>query len=199
MELESGKFDWVKRMGVHLAFHTNPINKTMHLILIPFELMGAIALIGRDPLEATNFFSYPSLITILLLGMIYVQTDIICGATFTGFLVLLQAAVFEFMAFVGITGGWRALFGLGLFVVFGLVQTQIGHKKFEPEGRDDTEKNVVEFQKTGRPIPLLLIFYYHWVEVFFMLGYKPELKSRVEFFRDSYKFPEDSEPLVIGK
>lgn len=194
MESESGKFDWIERMGVHLAFHTNPINKFMHLILIPFELMGAIALIGAIPFpfEASDCFSYPSLITILLLAAIYVQTDIICGVTFTGFLVVLQAAVFEFMAFAGITGGWRALFGLALFVFFGLIQTQIGHKKFEPEGRDDTEKNMVEFQKTGHPIPLLLIFYYHWVEVFFMFGYKPELKSRVEFFRDSYKFPEDS-------
>lgn len=48
------------------------------------------------------------------------------------------------------------------------------------KGVDDTEKNVAEFKGTKNPVPLVLIFYYHLVEVLFALRYRPALRRTME-------------------
>lgn len=97
------------------------------------------------------------------------------------------------------------------FVPF-LVQLLVGHRLvtirlcltltrvFEKDARDDTNKNVKEFKKTGNFIPLVLVFYYHvvcsrklyefllpQVEVVLMTGYQPDLKKEIERFTEQEK------------
>jgi hypothetical protein len=58
---------------------------------------------------------------------------------------------------------------------------------YEPNTRDDTKKNMEEFHKTRNPIPLILIFYYHMVELVLLAGVKPELKKEIEKFTELEK------------
>ncbi len=59
---------------------------------------------------------------------------------------------------------------------------RVGHGVFEG-GRDDTKRNVEELWRTRNPVPVLLIFFYHAVEVAFALGYRPDLAREVERHR----------------
>lgn len=44
-----------------------------------------------------------------------------------------------------------------------------------------------EFHTTRNPIPLILIFYYHVVELVLLVGYKPELKKEIEKYTELEK------------
>ena len=41
---ETGKFDWIRRMGVHEAYHLNSVNRMLHILLIPLQLLGIVKL-----------------------------------------------------------------------------------------------------------------------------------------------------------
>jgi hypothetical protein len=57
----------------------------------------------------------------------------------------------------------------------------VGHVVFEGGG-DDTEKNLAELRRTKNPIPILLVFYYHLVEILLAAGYRPRLKEEIDSF-----------------
>ncbi len=153
-------FDWTGRMGVHQTYHRNVLNKVVHGICIPLQLWGAVHLLSA---LLNPFF------VVLLLSPLYMLCDVAAGVSFAALLVVL--------GFVARDAHF--LWGPVLFVVANLVQTKLGHA-LEEECRDDTQKNIAEFKQTKNPVPLLLIFFYHWVELFFLFGYKPELKQEVD-------------------
>ncbi len=153
-------FEWTRRMGVHQAYHLSVANKIIHGVCIPFQLWGIVRLLS----VLINHFWI-----VLLLSPIYCLCEPTMGGSFAAFLWLLS--------FFGRESHF--LWGPAIFVCANLFQTRVGHA-LETGGRDDTKKNMAEFKKTKNPIPLLLIFWYHWVEVFFLLGYKPELKREVD-------------------
>ena len=64
-----------------------------------------------------------------------------------------------------------------------MFQTQVGHGVFE-RGIDDTDKNLAELRRTGNPVPIVLVFYYHLIEILFAIGYRPALRRAVEQQRD---------------
>lgn len=73
-----------------------------------------------------------------------------------------------------------------LYITFVLKLT----RGFEANARDDTNKNIKEFYATRNVIPLLLIFYYHVVELVLMSGYKPELAKEIQHFTQKEKTSE---------
>ena len=73
--------------------------------------------------------------------------------------------------------------GVVVFALGNVVQTRVGHS-FEPRGRDDTHINMAEFRRTMNPVPLVLIFYYHWVEIFFAFGYAKDAHAEMAAARD---------------
>lgn len=164
-------------MGQHFAYHYNLINREIHFAMIPLELMGFLCIVGAFPLV----FTLPQLLgtcqtlaLIVVASVIYVRTDMFCGGSFAVFLILLHTALYAILGALNIAPGWpQLLFGIMTFLIPNQIQTRIGHAKFEPQGRDDTELNLTEFAHTGRVVPILLIFYYHWVELAFICGYNP--------------------------
>ena len=65
-----------------------------------------------------------------------------------------------------------------------MLQTQIGHRLFEENGRDNTKINLAEAKRTYNIVPLLLIFFYHFVvDVYLRLGFRPDLLARIESHR----------------
>ena len=69
---------------------------------------------------------------------------------------------------------WLVLATTSAVVVSFVIQTRVGHGVFE-HGLDDTDHNLAELARTKNPVPILLVFYYHLVEVLFALGYRPAL------------------------
>ena len=56
--------------------------------------------------------------------------------------------------------------------------SEIDEGVFE-DGLDDTNQNVAELRRTKNPIPIVLVFYYHLVELLFAAGYRPALRDAV--------------------
>jgi uncharacterized membrane protein YGL010W len=192
MNPDEGIFQWKRRMGIHLAYHTSFYNQCAHVLTVPLELMGVIALLGglapwlTDP---CSYASWSSFAVILLIGgTVYVRVDLLCGILFTTFLLALQAPVFWFMGLFLIQGWWRVLFGLALFVVFNILES-LAHKYLEPDGRDDSEILWPEFFRTYDVVPLLLVYYFNCMEILFQMGYKPSVRKEVLYFRDTFRFP----------
>ena len=76
-----------------------------------------------------------------------------------------------------------AALALALFAItFGL-QLGLGHRVFE-RGRDDTAQNLAELSRTRNPVPILLVFYYHLVELFLAAGYRPGLARDLAAFTE---------------
>lgn len=101
---------WPDRMGKHLAYHVNPINKLIHALCIPLELFGVLNLFSilANPLWLAivlspvflccDFIIGGSFVTALLLMAYYLaaQAPLLCGLVcfVGGFLVPNQSRSF---------------------------------------------------------------------------------------------------------
>ncbi len=170
----TARFDWVRRMGVHEAYHLDPTNRLIHWICIPVELGALLVLLRVMPLPIDL-----GLAAIALAGMLYCIADLGGGLAMIVLLVALRAATRP------LTTGSATLdaaLAAGAFVGAFAFQTRVGHGVFE-RGVDDTAMNVADFRRTRNPIPLVLVFYYHALELLFAAGYRPELAAVMEDHR----------------
>src|SRR5262249_16866731 len=143
-------FDWVRRMGVHEAYHRSRKNRIIHWLCIPLELLVVVKLLSMVG-------EWVALLAIVGVGLLYLAADLVGGALMIAILV----GLFELAK--SVTPGSAlvdAAAMAALFVASFSFQTRVGHGVFEG-GVDDTEKNLAEFKRTWNPVPLVLIFYYH--------------------------------------
>jgi len=171
----SGRFDWKRRMGVHEAYHQSLANRWLHWSCIPLELLAIVKLASLASLGGHLDLA---LVVIAIVAPIYLLTEPVIGTTMVGFLVGCWWLADHGPRF---GTGWDVLVAVALFSATFAVQVAIGHGSFEG-GRDDTNQNLAEFRTSRNPIPLLLVFYYHLVEIFFALGYRPRLERDVAVF-----------------
>lgn len=172
--VSTGAFDWVRRMGVHEAYHLDRTNRIIHWVCIPIELAAALKVLAALPAPVDL-----ALVAIGLVGLVYLLTDLAAGALMVLLLLALRSLVLP------LTTGWRVVDVAVALLTFGaafVFQTRIGHGIFEQE-IDDTEKNVAELRRTGNPIPILLVFFYHALELLFAMGYRPALREGMERHR----------------
>jgi uncharacterized membrane protein YGL010W len=169
-----GAFEWIRRMGVHEAYHLDRTNRLIHWICIPIEIAAVLKLAALvpGPIDVAGAL-------IVAVGALYLAADVLAGALMIALLVLLRALVLPW------TTGSPALDAVvatvALVAAF-TFQTRIGHGVFE-RGVDDTAMNLAELARTKNPIPTLLIFAYHGFELLFALGYRPALREAVERHR----------------
>jgi uncharacterized membrane protein YGL010W len=169
-----GAFEWIRRMGVHEAYHLDRTNRVIHWICIPIEIAAVLKLAGLVPGPIDV-----DLVLIAAVGALYVAADLLGGALMVALLVLLRAIVHPW------TTGSPALDAVtatGALVAAFVFQTRVGHGVFE-RGVDDTAMNLAELGRTKNPIPTLLIFAYHGFELLFALGYRPALWEAIERHR----------------
>lgn len=172
--MEASRFDWVRRMGVHEAYHLHPTNRVIHWVCIPIELAAFVKLLAVIPAPVDL-----ALAAIMLVGVVYLLADVVAGACLTALLLVLRILV------APLTTGSAPADALAAVLVFAAaftIQTRVGHGVFE-HGIDDTEMNLAEFARTKNPIPLLLVFAYHAFELMFAVGYRPAISARVEEHR----------------
>ncbi len=172
--MATGAFDWVRRMGVHEAYHLDATNRLIHWLCIPLELAALVKLLTLVPSPLD-----PSLVAIVVVGAVYVAADAVGGALMTLLLLGLRALV---MALGSGSVALDAAVAAGLFACAFVFQTRVGHGIFE-RGLDDTAMNLAEFRRTKNPIPLLLVFYYHALELLFAAGYRPTVAATMHAHR----------------
>lgn len=172
--MERSRFDWVRRMGVHEAYHLDPTNRLIHWICIPLELAAIMKLLGLVPSPVDL-----DVVAIALVGVVYVLADAVAGAALTILLLGLRVLVAPMTTGSALLD---AALAAAVFAAAFTIQTRVGHGIFE-HGIDDTEMNLAEFSRTKNPIPLLLVFAYHGLELLFAAGYRPALSARVEEHR----------------
>lgn len=171
--MSTGAFDWKRRMGVHEAYHQNAKNRFVHWVCIPLELLAVAALLAAIPLGPLRD---GALVALVGLAPIYIATEPVLGALMIAFL-----AGCRWLGSLALdwSMGGTLVGAVVLFAVTFAIQVRVGHGIFE-DGRDDTEQNLAELRRTKNPIPILLVFYYHLVELAFAVGYRPALRAEVE-------------------
>lgn len=171
-------------MGVHEAYHLDGRNRLVHWLAILVELVMVVKLlslarvegVGLGPLGTLDL----SLVVLAAVGLVYVAADVVAGLLMVALLLGLRGVALRFTTGSGVAD---AAIAVVVFVVAFTIQTRVGHGVFE-KGVDDTEKNIAELRRTKNPIPILLVFYYHLVELLFAAGYRPKLRAAMERHRD---------------
>ena len=182
-QVSEGRFGWIRRMGEHEYYHQDFRNRWTHWLCIPVELLIIIKI-----LSILSFWSIGSvkidfaLVAIALLAPFYLLTEFLMGSA----MVLALLYLYHCATLLIFDSNTAVVFYIILFAIVFSLQTKLGHGRFEIDGRDDTERNLAEVRKTWNPLPLFLIFYYHLVEVFFALGYRPKLQATMRGFRDHH-------------
>lgn len=161
-------------MGVHEAYHLDPTNRLIHWVCIPIELAALLVLLAAVPAPIDL-----GLAAIALVGLLYCAADLGGGGAMVVLLLVLRTCTRP------LTTGWVALdvaLAIAAFVAAFTFQTRVGHGVFE-HGVDDTAMNLAELRRTRNPIPLVLIFYYHALELLFAAGYRPRLAALMHAHR----------------
>eukprot|EP01006_Ploeotia_vitrea_P010751 TRINITY_DN27987_c0_g1_i1.p1 TRINITY_DN27987_c0_g1~~TRINITY_DN27987_c0_g1_i1.p1 ORF type:complete len:312 (-),score=129.61 TRINITY_DN27987_c0_g1_i1:61-996(-) len=129
-----------------------------------------------------------SVVVVLVVGAMWIAADAPAGGLGAFLLVQLWvlANLFHFGfvlkmsatrdAALMVSAGYGAMLFLGAL----FAQVIIGHGFFEDDAADDTADNLREFRATLNPVPLLLIYWYHLVDLMMLLGYKPVLREHIE-------------------
>ena len=170
--MDDGFFQWKRRMGVHEAYHRNAVNRLLHWAFIPLELWAVVKLFSLVPLGPFDL----SLAVIAAIAPLYLLTDVLMGAAMVAFLLGCRQVA---LGVLPTSPLWGAAVAVLVFAVTFGAQVGVGHRVFE-EGRDDTDQNLAEVARTRNPLPVLLVFYYHLVELFLAVGYRPALKAQID-------------------
>jgi uncharacterized membrane protein YGL010W len=170
-----GAFAWKRRMGVHEAYHRSFANRVLHWICIPLELWAVVKLLSLVHIAGPVDLA---LVVIVVVSPVYLATEAFLGTLMLAFLAGCWWSAGR--VFIG-APVWGGAASVALFALTFGVQVLVGHRVFE-RGRDDTEKNLAEFARTKNPAPLLLVFYYHLVEIALGAGYRPALRRDIAAF-----------------
>lgn len=160
-------------MGVHNAYHRALANRLIHWAAIPLELWAVVALLSYLRLGPLGD---GALVALVLISPIYLATEPVLGALMIASLAGGRAIALH--AF-GDRPVWGAIGAAVVFAVTFFVQVRVGHGVFE-DGRDDTNMNLAELRATKNPIPILLVFYYHLVDLALVAGYRPSLRREID-------------------
>ena len=90
VDANNNRFQWVRRMGIHEAYHKSTVNRIIHWICIPFELFAVVKILSLARIESVGMAGYPldlAWILIAIVAVIYLLTEILAGLLMTGALV----------------------------------------------------------------------------------------------------------------
>lgn len=168
-----GRFGWQRRMGEHYAYHQRSANRWVHFACIPIELFAIMAAFACLPsIQGVA----PAMFGLAAVTVIYMMAEPVAGLLMGALLLgLYQLSLPLVQAF----GWWVLPASVGLFALSFNIQMGLGHSRLEPGTEVEGGLNFEEFFRTRNPIPLLLIFFYHVVEIVLRLGYRPQLKDTI--------------------
>jgi len=189
LDQDLGPFEWKRRMGIHLAFHQNGTNIFLHavfsivnawavlLIMFPFQIPGLT--IASIPVDL-------AMVTLGLVFIIYALMDFRTSVLVTAAYALTYPLCAPMMEWLG--GSAWLMVALGVFLTFFAlaVQVFIGHGISE-KGLDDATDNFKELFETKNPLYISVLPFYTYLDLLFMLGYRPELAKFIRQMTDELR------------
>jgi len=163
-----------KQLLFYGAYHHNPVNVGIHIICVPMILITSLVLASNSPdLALPTWAQIPNLplnvgtLSAFLYASLYVLMEPVAGAMLFPLIMGGTAYGNRLIDQYGTTVNWWAF---GVNVVSWIAQF-IGHGKFEGRAPALLD-NLVQ--------ALFLAPFFVWMEVLFFLGYRPELKARLD-------------------
>lgn len=163
-----------KQLQFYGAYHHNPINVAIHITCVPLILMTAILLGTNSPsIPVPEALTVPNLplnvgtIASLIYAGLYLLMEPVAGAMLAPLLIGGTALANHLTSVYGATANYWAI---GLHVVAWLAQF-VGHGVFEGRAPALLD-NIVQ--------ALFLAPFFVWLEILFALGYRPDLKTRLD-------------------
>ncbi|OJD25986.1 hypothetical protein ACJ73_02637 [Blastomyces percursus] len=177
-----------KQFTFYGAYHHNPVNVAIHITCVPVIMLCMFQLATNsgpvipfpDSLSIPNLPPNLGTIAGLLYASLYVLMEPVAGALLTPLLVGGTALVNHLTATYGSTATY---WGLGIQAVAWIAQF-VGHGAFEGRAPALLDNLVQAF---------FLAPFFVWLEVLFWLGYRPQLKARIDqaVMKEIAKFKEE--------
>lgn len=172
-----GVFEWKRRMGVHLAFHRNPVNIALHTVFPVVNGFAVLLILYPWTIPGVTILSQPlnlALIFLALSFVLFAVLDVLAAVLVTGVVAATYPLCSWAMEQLDGSALWMAIVGAVLFVFALAVQVLIGHNIAE-RGIDDSTDNFKELFETKNPIYFTVLPVYTILDLLFMLGYRPGL------------------------
>ncbi|KAL2003912.1 hypothetical protein VTN02DRAFT_1608 [Thermoascus thermophilus] len=164
-----------KQLLFYGAYHHNPVNVAIHITCVPILLISFILLATNTPALVTlpDALQYKYLplnlgtIVAFIYSTVYILLEPVAGGILAPLLIAATAYVnYLTSTYPPTISYWAA----GIHVVSWLAQF-VGHGKFEGRAPALLDNLIQAF---------LLAPLFVWMEILFSLGYRPELKSRLD-------------------
>jgi len=164
-----------KQLRFYGAYHHNPVNITIHIIFVPILLFTALlfSTYTRPLIALPEFFQIKHLPLNLgtIGGIVYTVLYLLLEPVAGALLAPLLLAGTAFTNYLTSTYGVTAVYWAASIHIFSWIVQFIGHGVFE--GRSPAlMDNIIQ--------AVFLAPLFVWLEVLFMLGYRPELKARLD-------------------
>ncbi|KAJ4346267.1 hypothetical protein N0V95_005532 [Ascochyta clinopodiicola] len=163
-----------KQLRFYGAYHHNPVNVGIHVLCVPPILLTAFLLLTNTPaVPLPPWLSIPNLplnvgtFGAVLYSTLYVLMEPVAGALLAPILIGATA----YGNYLTTTYGSAANYWAGGINVACWLAQFIGHGKFEGRAPALLDNLVQAF---------FLAPFFVWFEILFFLGYRPELKSRID-------------------
>lgn len=176
-----------KQLVFYGAYHSNPVNVAIHIACVPAILMTFLLLFTNTPaVPLPSWLSVPNLplnvgtIAAVVYSTLYVLMEPVAGGLVAPLIIGGTAYANHLTSTYGATANYWAG---GINVVCWLAQF-LGHGKYEGRAPALLD-NLVQ--------ALFLAPFFVWFEILFFLGYRPELKRRIDksVEQQVQKFKED--------
>ncbi|KAA8906400.1 hypothetical protein FN846DRAFT_948744 [Sphaerosporella brunnea] len=155
----------------HLVFygtyHTHPKNVLIHIIFVPVLMFTLMSILANIPLSTSNVYLNASTLLSSIYAVLYILMEPVAGSLLAPYVVA-QSLVGTYCV-QRWDGGFNRL--AAAVQVISWISQFVGHGVFERRAPALLD-NLVQ--------ALFLAPLFVWLEVLFMLGYRPELKSRME-------------------
>jgi len=193
-----GIFQWKRRMGIHLAFHRDPMNIFLHALFPVFNALGVLMICYPFFIDVPgNLSLLPQSLSLALLVLagsffIYALIDLLAAILVSlPVLLLYPLCQWSFEA-LGQSVLWMTCAGIAVFFVALWIQVGIGHKICE-EGIGDEEENIAELFESKNPIPFIVLPVYTILDLLFMLGYRKTLSTFI------WKMTDELRPKLLAQ
>ncbi|KAF1840519.1 DUF962-domain-containing protein [Cucurbitaria berberidis CBS 394.84] len=163
-----------KQLVFYGAYHHNKVNVGIHILCVPPILLTSFLLLTNTPaVPLPSWLSVPNLplnigtVGAVLYSTLYVLMEPVAGALLAPLLIGGTAYANHLTSTYGATANsWAAAINIACWLV-----QFVGHGKFEGRAPALLD-NLVQ--------AVFLAPFFVWFEILFSLGYRPELKRRVD-------------------
>mgnify|MGYP000465112980 FL=1 len=171
-----GPFEWKRRMGIHLAFHRDPVNIFLHAAFSIVNAWAMLLIFYPFQVPGVSVFSIPIDMAMVILAatfIIYALMDVGAAILVTLAYALTYPLCAPVMALL--QDSTLLMISVGVFLTFFAlaVQVFIGHNIAE-KGIDDAVDNFKELFESKNPLYIMVLPFYTYLDLLFLAGYKPE-------------------------